>query len=158
MMQRYDQQADGSYEADHGKNAMKINAVNVFSHGAHMVRGCFYQGNRIHRGFMGEPNYSSHRIFSNTPDFLAMRITPSSVIPSRYLWVIETFSCPNSRESVYRSMPFFKLMCAKVCRHVCGETRISLLTPAAFAAFFSILATASDVSFLPVRERKNSLS
>ena len=38
---------------------------------------------RHHGFFLGEPDCFSHRIFSNTPDFLAMRITPSSVIPSR---------------------------------------------------------------------------
>ena len=84
MMQRYDQQAEGLSEADHGTNAMKINAVNVFLPRCSYAPWVFlYKEIAKHRGFLGEPNFSSHRIFSNTPDFLAMRITPSSVIPSR---------------------------------------------------------------------------
>ena len=35
---------------------------------------------------------------------------------------------------------------------------VSSLTPTALAAFFNIFATASAVSFFPVRDRKNSLS
>ena len=89
--------------------------------------------------------------FINTLRFCATWIRSSFRKLRRYVCVIWIFSCPNSLEIVYTSVPIFTCCCAKKWRQVWGLTRTPVIP---FPCRFTICSTASTVSCLPWNERK----